>query len=113
MFGHGEEPDLGVVDFWLGVVGVLGVEGAAEVDGEAFVVAGVVAAVLACVPDDAAALEMPAAAPPVASAPAIMVAPSILEMAIEIEPPGVDWWGVSAIVRACPKRQRTMGVGVL
>jgi hypothetical protein len=89
MFGHGVEPALGVVDFWLGVVGVVGVEGVVEVDGEAAVAAaGVVAVVLACVPDDADALEMPAAAPPVASAPAIIVAPSILEMVIEIEPPG-------------------------
>jgi hypothetical protein len=113
MFGHGVEPALGVVDFWLGEVGVLGVEGAVEVDGEAAVVAGVVAVVLACVPDDAAALEMPAAAPPVAIAPATMVAPSIREIVIEIEPPGVDWWGVSAMVRSSPKRQGMACVGVL
>jgi hypothetical protein len=109
MFGHGVEPALGVVDFWLGVVGVVGLEGVVEVDGEA----GVVAVVLACVADDADALEMPAAAPAVASAPAIIVAPSILEMVIEIEPPGVDWCGVSAMVRAGPKRQGMACVGVL
>jgi hypothetical protein len=113
MFGHGEEPALGVADFWVGPIGVVGVAGVVEVDGVVVVVAGVVAAVFVCVPDDAAALEMPAAAPPVASAPAIMVAPSILEMVIEIEPPGVDWGGVSAMVRTGLKRQGMACVGVL
>ena len=84
MFGHGLEPTLGVAGFWVGVVGLVGV----GVVGEAVVAAGVVAVVLACVSDDALALEMPAAAPPLASAPATIVAPSILEMVIEIEPPG-------------------------
>ncbi len=113
MFGHGVEPALGSADLWVGAVGVVGVDGVVEVDGAAAVVAGVVLAAVVCVPDEADALEMPAAAPPVASAPAIIVAPSILEMVIEIEPPGVDWGGVSAMVRAGPKRQGMAHVGVL
>jgi hypothetical protein len=80
MFGHGDEPDLGVADFWVGA-GVVGVDGVVAVDVEV-VAEGVLDATVLWLPDAADALEMPAAAPPVASAPAIIVAPSVLEMLI-------------------------------
>lgn len=70
----GQAFPLGAADFWAGV-GV--VVGAVDV-----VLAAPVAALLCVVVGDAAALAMPAAAPPVAIAPATIVAPSILEMVI-------------------------------
>jgi hypothetical protein len=78
MFGHGDEPDLGVADFWVGA-GVVGVDGVVAVE---VVAEAVLDATVLWLPDAADALEMPAAAPPVASAPAIIVAPSVLEMLI-------------------------------
>jgi hypothetical protein len=77
MFGHGWLPDL--VEFWVGA-GV-GVVDELEVLGAAALCVPVALVVLV-VAGAAAALAMPAAAPPVASAPATMVAPSILEIVI-------------------------------
>jgi hypothetical protein len=102
MFGHA--PALVVADFWAG--GVVDVDGVLDVDVDV-AVEGVLDATVLWVPDAADALEMPAAAPPVASAPAIIVAPSILEMVIGSNLLGSIWWGVSAIVRVGPKPQGT------
>jgi hypothetical protein len=78
MLGHAPEPDFGAADFWLGVGAVLVVLGVVDdVDEELTDGDVLVAAVV-----EAAALDMPAATPPVASAPATMVAPSILEIVI-------------------------------
>lgn len=98
MFGHGLP--LGVPDFWLGA-GVVGVVGVVD-----WVLAVFVEVVL-CVVVAAPALEMPAAAPPVASAPATIVAPSSLEMDIGSNLLG-SIGGCAVIVRDPAKSQRRL-----
>ena len=86
MFGHGVEPDLGVAGVCVGA-GVVVFDGVVAVDVEP-VAEGALDATVLWLLEDADALEIPAAAPPVASAPAIIVAPSILGMLM-----GSTSWG--------------------
>lgn len=81
MFGQGVLE--GVVDFWVGVVGV---EGAGVVEGVEVVDVELVGA--------AAAPAMPTTAPPVASAPATIVALSVFERCIGAS---LQWWWIGVL----------------